>query len=79
MLHLDTIAPDTLSLLKRIQALPEFSGTRLVGGTALALRSMSYFADAETMPMPRMLLPFEWEKAKARIGEAVRKLAMMKP
>jgi len=38
MLYLDTIAPDTLSLLKRIQALPEFSGTRLVGGTALALQ-----------------------------------------
>jgi len=38
MLHLETIAPDTLSLLKRIQQLPEFSDTRLVGGTALALQ-----------------------------------------
>jgi len=43
---------------------------------ALALRSMSYFADAETMPMPRMLLPFDWEKSKKRIGEAVRELVL---
>lgn len=38
MLHLETIHPDTLTLLKRIQSLEEFSGTRLVGGTALALQ-----------------------------------------
>jgi len=38
MLYLETIQPDTLGLLKRIQALPIFSETRLVGGTALALQ-----------------------------------------
>lgn len=38
MLHLETISPDTLTLLKRIQALDEFKDTRLVGGTALALQ-----------------------------------------
>lgn len=38
MLHLETISPDTLTLLKRIQSLDEFAGTRLVGGTALALQ-----------------------------------------
>lgn len=38
MLHLDTIAPETLALLMRIQSLPEFAQTRLVGGTALALQ-----------------------------------------
>ena len=43
---------------------------------ALAMRSMSYFADAETMPMPKMLIPFDWEKAKDRIRAAVRKLVM---
>lgn len=37
MLHYETILPGTLDLLKRIQSLEEFSGTRLVGGTALAL------------------------------------------
>ena len=42
---------------------------------ALALRSLSYFADAETMPMPRMLVPFDWESCKERIRDAVRKLA----
>lgn len=43
---------------------------------ALALRSLSYFADAETMPMPRMLVPFDWEEAKDRIRAAVRKLVL---
>ena len=43
---------------------------------ALALRSLSYFADAETMPMPKMLVPFDWEEAKDRIRAAVRKLVL---
>ena len=43
---------------------------------ALAMRSMSYFVDAETMPMPKMLIPFDWEGAKDRIRAAVRKLVM---
>ena len=41
---------------------------------ALAMRSLVYFVDAETMPMPRMLVPFEWEAAKDRIRNAVREL-----
>lgn len=43
---------------------------------ALAMRSMSYFVDAETMPMPKMLTPFDWEAAKDHIRAAVRKLAL---
>ena len=43
---------------------------------ALAMRSLSYFVDAETMPMPRMLIPFDWELAKDRIRAAVRELAL---
>lgn len=43
---------------------------------ALAMRSMSYFIDAETMPMPKMLIPFDWEEAKDSIRAAVRSLAM---
>ena len=39
----------------------------------LALRSLAYFDDAETMPMPRMLIDFDWEKAKRKISSAVRK------
>lgn len=38
MLHTESIEPSTLSLLKRLQALDFLRGTRLVGGTALALQ-----------------------------------------
>jgi predicted nucleotidyltransferase component of viral defense system len=38
MLHLQTILPDTLELLKRLSAQPEMQGMRLVGGTSLALQ-----------------------------------------
>ena len=37
MLHTETVLPSTLDILKRIQALPNVSELRLVGGTALAL------------------------------------------
>jgi len=37
MLHRETVLEGTLDLLKELQALPELSGMRLVGGTALAL------------------------------------------
>lgn len=43
---------------------------------ALALRSLTYFADAETMPLPRMLIPFDWDHAKARILSAVRQFTL---
>ncbi|MBK5246935.1 MAG: nucleotidyl transferase AbiEii/AbiGii toxin family protein [Peptostreptococcaceae bacterium] len=38
MLHLSTIDPPTLELLKKLMSFDEFSGLRLVGGTALALQ-----------------------------------------
>ena len=38
MLQLQTVAPDTLELLKTIDSKPEMKGLRLVGGTALALQ-----------------------------------------
>ena len=38
MLQYKTIEPGTLQLLKELQASPIFEGTRLVGGTALALQ-----------------------------------------
>lgn len=38
MLHLETVQPGTLELIRRIQAVPLLSQTRLVGGTALALQ-----------------------------------------
>ncbi len=55
MLHLETISPDTLTLLKKIQSLDEFNNTRLVGGTALALQlghrksiDLDFFGNFET-------------------------------
>ena len=57
MLHLETIAPATLDLLRRLQSLPMLAGT---------------------MPMPRMLIPFDWEDAKERIRAAVRGIAVGK-
>lgn len=38
MLHLETVYPDTLSLLRRLQDLSNAYNFRLVGGTALALQ-----------------------------------------
>ncbi|MBX2890510.1 MAG: nucleotidyl transferase AbiEii/AbiGii toxin family protein [Saprospiraceae bacterium] len=38
MLHLATVHPDTLGLLKKLMALPEMQGFNLAGGTALALQ-----------------------------------------
>ena len=38
MLQLQTVAPNTLELLKTIVSKPEMKGFRLVGGTALALQ-----------------------------------------
>lgn len=38
MLHLETVEPRTLSLLKRLFSLPQMKDFHLVGGTALALR-----------------------------------------
>lgn len=37
MLHLETLTPEALDLLRRIQSRPEFKDTRLVGGAALGL------------------------------------------
>lgn len=38
MLHYNTITAETLELLTKLQAVPEFSELRLVGGTSLALQ-----------------------------------------
>lgn len=38
MLYRETVSPETLDLLRRLQSLEEFRETRLVGGTALALQ-----------------------------------------
>ena len=37
MLSFQTVVPDTLELLRKLMSIPQLSGLRLVGGTALAL------------------------------------------
>lgn len=58
MLRLDAVEPSTLELLNEADP-------------ALAVRSLSYFVDAELQPMPRMLVPFDWDAEKSRIRSAV--------
>ncbi len=65
MLHLETVAPATLTLAQRILSLPELAGVRLVGGTALALQ-LGHRTSVD--------LDF-FEEAKATIREAVRAYA----
>ncbi|MCC8038464.1 MAG: nucleotidyl transferase AbiEii/AbiGii toxin family protein [Bacteroidales bacterium] len=76
MLSLRTIQPHTLELLKAISALPEMSGTRLVGGTALALQyghrtsiDLDFFGDFD--------LDTDFAEIFGRIG-AVRQLTKSK-
>ena len=38
MLHYETVEPQTLELLKKLQGLPSLRNTRLIGGTSLALQ-----------------------------------------
>jgi predicted nucleotidyltransferase component of viral defense system len=41
----------------------------------LVLKSLIYFDDAETDPLPKMLMKTNWENIKARIMNAVQKLS----
>ena len=42
------------------------------GNLGTALRSLAYFEDAETMPMPHMLISTSWDNVKATIIEKLR-------
>jgi hypothetical protein len=44
--------------------LPEKYGASRIN-TYHILKSLTYFDDAETEPMPHMLVPFDWEECKA--------------
>ena len=43
-----------------------------ISNIQMALRSMVYFDDAESDPMPEMLKPFDWSAAKTRIMKEIR-------
>lgn len=40
------------------------------------LKSLTYFADAESEPMPRMLVPFDWEACKAYFVREARAIVL---
>jgi len=42
------------------------------GSSFNVLRSLTYFADAEAMPMPKMLLAVEWDEIKLTMKNVVR-------
>jgi hypothetical protein len=44
------------------------------GNVFLVLKSLVYFDDAETEPMPFMFEQVDWQKLKDRIGELVKKI-----
>ncbi len=44
------------------------------GSLFIAMKSLSYFEDAESDPMPVMLSPADWNTVKAKIRKAIAKL-----
>lgn len=44
------------------------------GSLFIAMKSLSYFEDAESDPMPVMLSPVDWDTVKARIRKTIAKL-----
>lgn len=42
------------------------------GSLFIALKSLTYFDDAETDPMPEMLVPADWDKIKKAVTQAVK-------
>jgi len=41
------------------------------GSSFNVMRSLTFFADAEEMPMPKMLIPVDWEEIKSAVKNAV--------
>lgn len=77
MLQLQTVAPDTLELLKTIVSKPEMKGFRHSMkypnySIFRALLSLTYFDDAETQAMPKIFIPQTWEVIKAYISDKVK-------
>ena len=58
-----TILRDPPSLPDYFELLPrKYDPSRL--NTYHILKSLTYFEDAETEPMPRMCVPFDWQECK---------------
>ena len=71
MLQVEAVDPSTLELLKKLMRIKKFSGLRLVGGTALVLRSLNYFKDADQDIMPTMISNVNWYQVKNKIKKEV--------
>jgi hypothetical protein len=82
MLYFETVDLNTLELLRRIQSHSIFSGTRLVGGTALALQIghrksidldfyKRQFSDGACFPVLKSLVFFARLSAEAFRGSRV--------
>jgi len=64
MLQLSTIESGTLELLKKLQKSQLLGKARYI---FMALKSLTYFDDAETDIMPDMLIKKSWKQAKKEI------------
>lgn len=65
---------DLYFLLKQysLEEIFNFYETKIIdGNTWLALRSLTYFDDAEQQPMPKMFVNATWETVKKKIKEVV--------
>lgn len=65
MLYLETVEPATLGLLRELQE---------SASSFMALKSLSYFEDAEIQPMPYMFSDLSWEETKMRVLLAIQAL-----
>ncbi len=64
------------TLQEYFRLLPEKYGTSRIN-TYNILKSLTYFEDAEKEPMPRMLVPFEWEQCKAFFIRSVHSIVLL--
>ena len=72
MLSYQTIEPHTLELLKQLMHEPLFYKRKYPEHSEfVALRSLTYFEDAETYAMPKMFAVFNWEMLKRDIIKTV--------
>jgi len=63
-IDLYTILRGEITLQEYFRLLPKKYGASKIN-TYNILKSLTYFEDTENEPMPRMLVPFEWDKCKA--------------
>ena len=69
------ILQDEPSLTAYFDMLPQkYDPSRL--NTYHILKSLTYFEDAETEPMPRMLVPFDWSECKAFLTREARAIVL---